>query len=158
NGGYWERVIEDIDTPKALFSKDCPYRGFGWSSPEFDPKAEEIWVVEGIFDALALQQNGIHAISAMTCHNFPKNTLETIYQDNPVATVIIALDSNKAGRIGTRKMVKQSEELGFKVKAALTNSDDDWNDKHISKSLTADDLRNYRYYGSLEIAKTPSKK
>ena len=158
NGGYWERVIEDIDTPKALFSKDCPYRGFGWVSLEFDPKANEIWVVEGIFDALALQQNGIHAISAMTCHNFPKVTLENIYRDNPFATVVIALDSNKAGRIGTRKMVKQAEELGFLVRAALTNSEGDWNDKHIAGKLKEDDLRTYRYFGALEIAPTPSKK
>lgn len=158
NGGYWERIIEDIDLPKALFSKNCPYKGCGWTSPEFDPKADEIWIVEGIFDALALQQNGINAISAMTCHNFPKKTLEEIYRDNPFATVVIALDSNKAGRVGTKKMAKEAENLGFKVRAALTNSNDDWNDKHIKKRLTADDIRTYKYYGALEIAKTPSKK
>lgn len=159
NGGYWERVIEDIlPDSKALFSAKCPYKGFGWTSPEFDPKAEEIWVVEGIFDALALQHNGIHAISAMTCHNFPSVTLEEIYKDNPFATVMIALDSNKAGRIGTRKMVKLTEEIGFKVKAALTNSGDDWNDKHIEGRLNPDDIRTFRYFGSLEIAKTPSEK
>ena len=111
--GYWERVIEDIGLPKALFSKNCSYRGYAWLPPEFDPLAKEIWIVEGIFDALALQQNGINAISAMTCHNFPTQTLKEIYKDNPFSTIVVALDSNDAGRVATRKMADQAEALGF---------------------------------------------
>ncbi len=158
NGGYWERVIEEIGLPKALFSKGCPYAGYAWHSPEFDPKAQEIWVVEGIFDALALQQNGVHALSAMTCHNFPHVTLEEIYKENPFATLVIALDSNKAGKAGARKMAHKAEEMGFKVRAALTNDGDDWNDKHLKKALSKEDIRQYRYFGALEIAKTASEK
>ena len=153
NGGYWERIIEDIDLPKALFSKNCPYKGYGWTSPEFDPKAEEIWIVEGIFDALALQQNGINAISAMTCHNFPDKTLEELnFLNNQ--RIVIALDSNEAGLKATHKFVSQAEEMGFRVTAALTNSKEDWNDRHLKNKLTPDDIKLYKYNGKLHIAKT----
>lgn len=151
---YWERVIEDIGGPKANFKPGASYSGFGWVPPEFNKEAPEIWIVEGIFDALALQENGISAISAMTCHNFPEQTLKAL-DINPLTYIIIALDSNKAGYDAIPKMIQRANDMGFlNVKVSLTGSKDDWNDCHIKGKLTKSDLSLYRYNGSLFTAKS----
>lgn len=155
---YWERIIEDIGGAKANFKPGISYSGYGWVTPEFDKEHKEVWIVEGIFDALALQEYGINAISAMTCHNFPNRTLTELDLD-PLTTIVIALDSNKAGYEAIPKMVSRAKELGFNnIKIALTKSAKDWNDCHIHDELNASDRDLYLYNGSLFTATTAYEK
>lgn len=160
NGAKWERIIdshEEYGDQKANFMGQ--YGGFGWIPPEFNKEAKEFWIVEGIFDALALQEHGISAISAMSCHNFPRETLQKILDANPNVTAVIALDDNKAGRDGMNKFLPALKEMGFtKVRAALTGSKQDWNDLHISGRLTEHNIRRYKYNGGLAIASSKEEK
>jgi hypothetical protein len=42
-------------------------------------KADKVWIVEGIFDAIALGHAGIAAISAMSSVNYPGHTLADLF-------------------------------------------------------------------------------
>ncbi|UNM95533.1 toprim domain-containing protein [Ignatzschineria rhizosphaerae] len=149
---FWERIIEDIGSDKANFPKGIYYSGYGWVTPEFNQRRGDVWIVEGIFDALALQEHGIRAISAMTCHNFPAKTIQSLNLDK-LTTIVIALDSNKAGYEAIPKMIARVEELGFtNVQVALTRSKMDWNDCHIQDKLSPEDIELYYYNGDLFTA------
>ena len=155
---FWERIIEDIGGAKANFKPGVSYSGYGWVTPEFNKERKEVWIVEGIFDALALQEHGINAISAMTCHNFPNRTLTELELD-PLTTIIIALDSNKAGYEAIPKMIERAKEIGFvNIKVALTKSSKDWNDCHIHNELSPYYTDLYLYNGSLFTATTAYEK
>lgn len=68
NGAYWERIIDNpqrFDRKANFFDS---YKGYWWSLPQQDlTKANEIWLTEGIFDAISLAQNGLYAVSLMSC-------------------------------------------------------------------------------------------
>lgn len=61
-GGYWERLIdrpERFGKQKARFKQGESYKGVWWCPPTLDPtEVDELWIVEGIFDAIALMHNG----------------------------------------------------------------------------------------------------
>src|SRR5690606_5662130 len=61
-GGYWERLIDRpsrFGKMKARFKPGETYRGVWWCPPSVDLlDVKEIWIVEGIFDAIALLHNG----------------------------------------------------------------------------------------------------
>ena len=67
-GGYWERLIDQparFGKKKARFSYGTGYRGQWWSMPGVAMAdlagASEIWLAEGIFDAIALTQAAAEA-------------------------------------------------------------------------------------------------
>ena len=75
-GGYWERLIDQphrFGKKKARFSYGTSHKGNWWCPPCVDLLAtDELWIVEGIFDAIALVHNGISAVSIMSCNNHPE--------------------------------------------------------------------------------------
>lgn len=76
-GGWWERLIDRphrFGKQKARFAPGKSYAGAWWCAPsaaELMRTATEVWIVEGIFDAIALLQHGVCAVSAMSCNAFP---------------------------------------------------------------------------------------
>lgn len=160
--GYWERFIENLESfeQKARFKPGYSYKGLAWQVPNLEPsKIKQLWVVEGIFDAISLLHHGIYAISAMSANNFPEHTLKQIYQANHRIELVIALDSDVVGRKSCLKFYEKAREMGFgKVKVAITGSEDDWNDKHLKEAFKPEDIEKYFYNGALLTAKTPVEK
>lgn len=163
--GYWERLIdkpERFGDMKARFMPGLKFKGHAWHKSDIDfAKIKELWVVEGIFDALALGHNGITAISAMTAHNYPALTLEQVFKVNPKIELIIALDNDEVGQKSILSFIQKAREQGFKnVGAAITGFDSkkDWNDCHIAKKMTSNDITQYLYYGQLIAAKSAAAK
>ncbi len=71
DGVWWERIIDRPErfARKANFSGS--YKGLWWAYPGVDlSKAKEIWICEGVFDAISLNQNGIAAVSVMSAVNY----------------------------------------------------------------------------------------
>ncbi|MFK3649307.1 toprim domain-containing protein [Lysobacter enzymogenes] len=185
-GGYWERLIDRphrFGKQKARFKPGASYAGVWWCMPAVDAMldtASEVWVVEGIFDAIAHVQHGHAAVSAMSSNAFPEESLRTLAKRRAgnLPTLIWALDNEPAvgDRPGThdyiRKHVRRAEALGFRCRAALIPQRDgkktDWNDLHlrahahaeadVAAKQWADDIAEARYQGALFMAKSAMEK
>ncbi|HGJ5863625.1 MAG TPA: toprim domain-containing protein [Arsenophonus nasoniae] len=161
NGAYWERIIDNpqrFDRKANFFGA---YKGQWWSLPQQDlTKATEIWLTEGIFDAISLAQNGLYAVSLMSCHNYPEHALAQLkiaLGENKKPVLIWALDNGKAGEKAIKKFVSRSRDEGWLATAARPGDVDDnhdWNDLHIKGRLTKDNIARYRYYGKLLLTHT----
>lgn len=159
--GYWERLIDQPHRfdKKAHFKYGTKYQGHWWKPSSLAlEELKEIWLVEGIFDAIALMHHGIPAVSVMSCNNYPQHALQNLSKETKL---IWALDGDKAGRSFTKKHVNLAREAGFTCLAAQIpqgRSKIDWNDCHQRGTLTESDIKEYLYYGSLLIAKTAAEK
>ncbi|SDG27510.1 Toprim-like [Onishia taeanensis] len=168
-GAYWERLLdkpERFGKQKANFVGR--YKGQWWQPPVFTMadlvEAGEVWIVEGIFDAIALHHHGIAAVSAMSCSNYPEQALEALadaaHQAGSTRPALVwALDGNHAGQTATLKHVKRARAAGWDCRAAqVPGGKRDWNDCHQRGELTEKDLDTYRYCGDLLLAATPTEK
>lgn len=129
DGVWWERII---DRPgrfarKANFSGS--YKGLWWAYPGADlSKAKEIWICEGIFDAISLNQNGIAAVSVMSAVNYPDKALEELAKlcgDNPRPVIVWAPDNGRAGERYAKNMQNAAPKTAgerrrrYRVKTAI---------------------------------------
>lgn len=169
-GGYWERLIDRphrFGKKKARFSFGTSHKGSWWCPPCVDLLAvNELWIVEGIFDAIALVHNGISAVSIMSCNNYPEKALAQLAVDckangSKLPKLVWALDGDNAGRNYTRKWVAKAELGDWNCRAAQIPQGDrkrDWNDLHQLERLTDERIKEFRYHGDLLTAKTPGEK
>lgn len=176
-GGFWQRLIDQpqrFGDKKATFSYGGSYKGHVWTYPgdSIDQlaTAREIWIVEGVFDACALRQNGIVAVSAMSCNNYPTHFLAALRKavgDNPDAgagpRLIFALDQGTAGVEWTISHVAEARKAGWVCGAAQVQVDGegdkrDWNDLHLADRLQASHIEEYLWAGSVTIAATADEK
>lgn len=168
---YWERIIDEphrFGSKKAHFKKGIHYGHTWWVPPGLDlTAAKEVWIVEGIFDAIALLHHDVVAVSALTCNNDCAQSIEALGQacddagrDRP--TLVWALDGDKAGRGYTCKYVKACREAGWDATAAQIPQQGrtklDWNDMHQRGRLDAKALSTYRYYGALLVSESAGAK
>ncbi|SDJ89017.1 toprim domain-containing protein [Billgrantia gudaonensis] len=165
-GAYWERLLdrpERFGKQKANFVGR--YKGQWWCPPSLTApdlvEAGEVWIVEGIFDAIALYHHGIAAVSAMSCGNYPEKALEQLADAAHQAgttrpTLVWALDGNRAGQNATLKHVERARAAGWECQAAQIpgGGRHDWNDCHQRGELTEKHLERYRYHGDLLLAPT----
>lgn len=182
---WWERLIDRparFGKKKANFKLGGSYGGHWWTMPglsfvDAGPTApadtprppREIWIVEGIFDAIALAHNGIAAASTLSCNNYPVHALQALREllkrqggTVPEPTLVWALDGDSAGRNYTRKHVRRAREDGWECKAAQIPQRGkkklDWNDLHQRDLLQEKHLKEYLYHGALLIAPTAQDK
>lgn len=163
-GAYWERLLdkpERFGKQKANFVGR--YKGDWWQPPALTiedlASQGEVWIVEGIFDAIALYHHGIAAASAMSCTNYPATALKTLADASHAAgtarpALVWALDSNRAGQNATHKHVKRARADGWECKAAQTpgTGKHDWNDCHQRGELSDKHLATWRHLGELLLA------
>lgn len=149
-GGWWERLIDRphrFGKMKARFAPGQSYAGVWWAAPaalEQMRTAREVWIVEGIFDAIALLQRGICAVAAMSSNAYPEASLKELH-DLRVAdlpTLVWGLDNEPSARAYTHKHARRAEKLGFKNKAAQIDQGSgkktDWNDLHLRAQAAED--------------------
>lgn len=166
---FWERLL---DKPERFGKQKArivgPYKGEVWMPPIFtlDDLAgqQEIWIVEGIFDAIALLHVGTAAVASISSSNYIGAFLERLAQacGNKRPTLVWAQDSDRAGRKAIKKFAALAEKSGWSCKAAqipLTGKRrHDWNDLLQLGRLGSKDLERYRYHGDLLLAKSPTEK
>jgi hypothetical protein len=177
-GGYWERLIDRparFGKMKARFKPGDSYKGVWWCPPCVDVlEAKEIWIVEGIFDALALVHHNIAAVSAMSSNAFPSVSLEALVAARPgnLPKLVWALDNEPGAHAYTKRWVRMARELGFTCEAAQIPQRDnkkvDWNDLHqrwqfLDEGEKRDaqvdkDVTTARHYGALLIAENATEK
>ncbi len=178
-GSYWERLIDRphrFDKQKARFAPGKSMRGYWWCPPSLDLlQVSELWIVEGIFDAIGLLHHDIDAVSAMSSNAFPDESLKALAKARTEAgaklpRLVWALDNEPGAHRYTRRWVKQARELGFVCEAAQIPQRDrkaDWNDLHQRWMFLDEDkrveqveadLKEARYQGALLIAETAAEK
>ncbi|WP_181120253.1 toprim domain-containing protein [Xanthomonas arboricola] len=171
-GGWWERLIDRphrFGKQKARFAPGQSYVGVWWAAPATltaMQTAREVWIVEGIFDAIALLQHDICAVSAMSCNAYPEDSLRELAKARAadLPTLVWALDNEPGARGYTHRHIKRAAALGFKSRAAQIVQRDgkktDWNDLHL-RALASDDAEQWnndlakaRYQGDLLTARS----
>lgn len=179
-GGYWERLIDRparFGKQKARFMPGYSYRGKWWCAPCVDlAEVDELWLVEGIFDAIALLHHGIAAVSVMSSNGYPEEKLRELKsardaEGSKLPTLVWALDNEPGAHRYTRQFAARARELGFRCEAAQIPQRDrkiDWNDLHQRWAFVSDeteraerierDLREARYHGALLLAESASEK
>ncbi|WP_118130757.1 toprim domain-containing protein [Pseudomonas abyssi] len=169
-GGHWERLIDRparFGKKKAMFKYGSDYQGRWWIPPCIDPmEVKQLWIVEGIFDAIALLHAGISAVSIMSCNNYPGTELAALAElctanGKRRPELVWALDGDNAGQRYTKKWAAQAEKDGWSCVAAqipFREEKRDWNDLWLAKRLEKEHLEEYRYHGNLLLAKNASEK
>ncbi|MDV2452671.1 toprim domain-containing protein [Xanthomonas hortorum] len=177
-GGWWERLIDRphrFGKQKARFAPGQSYAGMWWCAPAaaaLMATAAEVWIVEGIFDAIALLQYGVCAVSAMSCNAYPDESLRQLAKQRAgnLPTLVWGLDNEAGARDYTHKHARRADALGFKSRAALieqpaTGKKIDWNDLHLRAQAASDHAKQWdaavaeaRYQGDLLMARSAIEK
>jgi len=185
NGAWWERII---DRPgrfdrKAHFKPKASWSGHCWipNTVTIDTlaKADEIWITEGIFDAAALTQVGLDAVSNMSTNPYPEHFLADLRAacaaqkraDRP--RLVFAFDVGAAGVYYSKKHIARARREGWDATCAQVRPDGegtklDWNDLLLRHQawkgepegapLSETQLEEYLHNGALTIAETPIEK
>ena len=172
---WWERLIDEPGRfeKKANFKYGGTYQGDWFVPPAVNVlEVRKLWIVEGIFDAIALTQAGTPAVAALTCNNYPSKALEQLREarKGQPPSLVWALDGDKAGRSYIRKWKDRAESEGWLCQAAVIpqgKTKRDWSDlllldrnqedpeKHY---LSQAGLDEYLYEGALLTAKTAAER
>lgn len=167
-GAYWERIIdqpERFGDRKATFHGQ--YGGTWWQPPNLPSEAGELWLVEGIFDAIALLHHGIAAVALLSCVNYPRAALAALAEQCAVAgrtrpRLVWALDDDRAGHRYMAQHIERARADGWAAAAALPKQASklklDWNELHLRDRLSPQHVEEYRYLGDLFTAASPSEK
>lgn len=166
---YWERLIDQpsrFGNKKAHFNFGAKYQGMAWEPPMALPH-DELWIVEGIFNSIALMLHDIYAASAMSCNNYPHLFLQSVIEQCEAAgrkrpALVWALDDGKAGTTFAKKHHERALKEGWQSSCALIKGKNgkfpDWNDQHLADRLKPEDIEEYRYQGSLLTARSAADK
>ncbi|WP_020396608.1 toprim domain-containing protein [Thiolinea disciformis] len=160
---YWERFIQVIEMPdkpkKAHFNGS--YKGLWWQPKHFEPKSgQQVFLVEGILDALSLIQSGFSAVSLMSSNNWPEKAIQA-YLGKGIHWVV-ALDNDQAGQRYTKALVRKLRALNEQAEACLAPDREkcDWNDllKACGGVISRDKLKKWFHTGRLLTAISPTRK
>ncbi len=170
-GSWWQRLIDDVrrfGKKKATFAPGKAFKGLCWSLRDVAElaTADEVWIVEGIFDAAALELHGIAAASAMSCNVYPETFLRALADAVPAGknrpTLVWAFDDGRVAADYVRQFARRARKAGWTCTAALSPSERgrkiDWNDRHLRGQLTAGHVDTWKYHGALRLAKDAAEK
>lgn len=172
---HWERLIDKphrFGKKKAHFNRGAQFKGLAWVPPGLDlAQGKELWIVEGIFDAIALYHASIPAVAAFSCNNYPEQFLDTLKATREEAgedmpRIIWAMDGDAAGVGYIRKFANIARSQGIKIGAAVIpqegNNKRDWNDAWQRGELVNEDgeptTKEFLYQGDLVIARSAGEK
>lgn len=167
---YWERIIDQpqrFGKKKAHFNFGAKYHGTVWTPPSMPQAVEEIWIVEGIFDAIALMHVRIWAVAAMSCNNYPALWLSSLKEQYKVnglklPKLIWALDGDSAGRTYAKRWNERAKTDDWSTCVAIIpqkgKAKRDWNDMFQHGHLQEKDIKEYFYHGSLLTAESANEK
>ncbi|MCG9124269.1 toprim domain-containing protein [Laribacter hongkongensis] len=169
--GYWERLIDRphrFGKKKAHFNYGCKYQGTWWQAPtqRWDD-VQELFIVEGIFKAIALLHHGHAAVSSLSTSNYPWKSLEGLASQFDSAgrkrpVLVWGLDDDPAGRRVTPEYIRRAEQDGWECQCALVPSRRrkklDWDDMHRLGRMSEKDMEEYRHQGALLVARSATEK
>ncbi|MCF7970825.1 MAG: toprim domain-containing protein [Methylococcaceae bacterium] len=146
-GISFERLIDYQGSNKTRLST---YKGKHYETKAVQ-EAKQVYVVEGIFDALALAQVGLPAIATLSSTHNPESCFKKEVR------YILGFDNDSAGIKAVKKFKTYLNERGINFSVQLPPIGKDWNDLLISGALGADKqastLALCEWRGALAMAK-----
>jgi len=146
DGVTFQRLIDYKGSNKTRLST---YKGKFYSTPSVE-NAERIYIVEGILDALVLEQVGLPAIATLSSVHNPESCFKQGIH------YILGFDNDSAGIKATKKFKAYLNEQGISFSVQLPPTGKDWNDLLISGDLAEDKQDNTlslcRWRGALAMA------
>jgi hypothetical protein len=151
NGVKFQRLIDYQDKGGKGKNRLTAYSGKVFET-ESVKNSEAVFIVEGIIDALSLEQSGHAAIATYSSGAIPKDW----YQLHKDKAFVLAFDNDSAGIKGIQKTIACFKELGINdYKIALPLHGNDWNDLLISRQLNETTLDKAYWQGKLSFADSP---
>lgn len=159
--GYWERIIDAIAVAankgdKAGIRKGMTYRGKGWEPKgQTYEKDDLVFIVEGIFHAIALWLAGYKAIASISCSNFPWEIIEA--NKGKGVRWVIGLDDDPAGHEVIPKYRDRLVKMSESCQVALSG-ERDWDDVYRDGQLDDVFIQEALYQGQLFTARSAMRK
>ncbi len=168
DGCWWDRLINERDirdntkngeTPnKADFKFGTKYKNKCWTPPgQVIEHGDHVYIVEGIFHAIAFSLLGYKAVAAFSCNNLPRELIEANKGKN--VTWCLAYDAGNAGEYASVKFLKELNDMKETARISLPHSPSvDWDDLYREEKLTTDYLEECKWRGRLLAAKDVKRK
>lgn len=105
SGWYVGRSI-DPNTPREFMKMNCPGKdtsGLFHNSALYAPDAQEVFIVEGAFDALSIMEMGAAAMALNSTSN-ANMLISALQKKRPDAILILSLDEDKTGQKETSSL------------------------------------------------------
>lgn len=161
---WWERLIgrKGNNGNKANFGgkrKDdgSLFRGDAWIPPGMTiEKLDRVFLVEGIFHAIALWHAGFKAIACFSCNSFPGEVIKAHAKKSVKWTV--AMDADAAGSRWAKRHHKRLQEMHELASVCLPPKGQDWDDLWRAERLTAALISKGLYNGRLLMAASVEEK
>jgi len=148
NGVTFQRLIDYTGKDKNRLTA---FKGKVFKTPLVDD-SKVVFVVEGILNALSLEQSGIAAIATYSSGAIP----EAYYSQHKDKSFVLSFDNDVAGIKGIKKTIECFKTLGITdYKITLPPKGFDWNDLLVSNRLNDDVIRTSYWQGELTFAATP---
>jgi len=158
--GHWERLIDATAVKananiKAGIKKGMTYLGNGWLPPGLKiNRSDRLYIVEGIFHAIALHLAGFKAIASISANNFPWALIEA--NKGKSITWVISLDDDAAGHLMIPKYLRQLRDQNEIAWVALAG-ERDWDDVYRDGDLDQAFMAEAEYRGRLFTAENTTK-
>jgi len=167
----WDRDKEEWITRKMHFIG--PNRGIAWTPPKQEIlNGDEVWITEGIIDAISLALAGKKVAASLSANNYPSEFLKSLPRSQPL---VWAYDDDNAGHKAIEAFHKRAlnEEFANSRAAMIPfkrGKKQDWNSAYIAGSLTnrteedkaakqaERNFKTYLYHGDLLLARNAQEK
>lgn len=157
DGYHWDRLINEKDIrtfgDKAKIKYGTKFRNRCWQPPgqTIEPK-DMVYIVEGIFHAIALHLSGHKVLAAISSSNLPRNVINANLGKQ--ITWCLAFDNDEAGISASLKFVEEINGLKEPARIVLAEPGKDWDDVYSEGRLDADYLEASVWRGRIAGART----
>jgi hypothetical protein len=165
---WWDRLINERDVrdntkngdkpTKADFKFGTKYKDKCWTPPEQKiVNGDHVYIVEGIFHAMAFSLSGYKVAAAFSCNNLPRELINANKGKN--ITWCLAYDAGNAGEYASLKFLKELNGMKEAARICLPHSETaDWDDLYREQKLDDKYLKDSTWRGRLLSAESQEEK
>jgi hypothetical protein len=168
DGCWWDRLINDRDIRdntkngekpnKADFKFGTQYKNKCWTPPGQElANGDHVYIVEGIFHAIAFHLCGYKVAAAFSSNNLPRELIAANKGRN--ITWCLAYDAGMAGEFASVKYLREINEMKEPAQITLPHSANaDWDDLYREEKLNDAYLEECKWRGRMLAAKDVKRK